>query len=169
MVVSIAILAIISVVLSQVFITTVRTNTKTELLKDIKQSGDFAMETMVRMIQNAREVTSSCSISGTALTSVSLINEDFGETSFSCLYDGTSTRIASVSANGTAYLSSDNVTLGGSSCGESTLAFTCYGSAGIPTSITISFTLAQGGVAAHAFEQTSESFQTSATMRNVVE
>lgn len=169
MVVAIAIIAVVGVALTEVFISTIRSNTKTELLKDVKQNGELALETMVRMIQNAKEVPSACSIAGTTSTSVTVINEDDGETTFSCVLDGTNTRIASVSAQGSAYLSSGNVTLGGSTCAGSTLAFTCFGAAGIPTSVTITFDLAQVGTPQQAFEQASESFQTSATMRNVVE
>lgn len=169
MIVSVAIIAVVGVALSQVFIATLRTNTKTELFKDVKQNAELALETMVRMIQNAKEVTSSCSIAGTNSTSITIVSEDDGETTFGCFLDGTNTRIASQSAQGTSYLTSSNVSLGGDSCAGSTLAFTCFGAAGIPTSITISFDLAQVGTPQQAFEQASESFQTSATMRNVVE
>ncbi len=169
MVVSLAIIAIVSLVLSQVFISTLRTNTKTEILKDMKQNGDLALETMVRMIQNAKSVSTTCNVAGTSSSAVTIVNEDSGETTFTCLLDGTVTRLASTSAEGNIYLTSDNVTLGGATCAASTLLFTCFGSAGVPSSITVSFQLAQSGTAAQAFESSSESFQTTATMRNISE
>lgn len=169
MVVSIAIIAVVGVALTEVFIATIRSNTKTELLKDVKQNGEFALEIMTRMIQNAKEITSACSIAGTISTSLTVVGEDSGETTLGCSFDGTSTRVASVSAQGTAYLTSGNVTLGGGSCLGSTLAFTCFGAAGIPTSVMIVFDLAQLGIPEQAFEQASETFQTSVSMRNMVE
>lgn len=169
MVVSLGIIAVVSVLLSQVFITSLRSSTKTEIRKDVKQNGDHALESMVRMIQNAQEVSSACSSTGTASSTAVVIGHDGGETTLGCSFDGTSTRIASTSASGTSYLTTNDVSLGGSSCTGSSLIFTCAGGAGIPTSITIAFDLAQSGVPAQAFEQSSESFQTTTTMRNVVE
>lgn len=166
MVVSLAIIAVVAVVLSQVFIATLRTNAKTEILKDTKQSGEFALEGMVRMIQNAKSVASACASTGTVSQSVSIVNPDGETTTFGCAAVGSETRISSVSAQGTEYLTPSGVTLGGTGCAGSSLSFTCYGAAGLPGSVTISFQLAQSGAAAQNFEQSSSSFQTSATMRN---
>lgn len=169
MVVSVGVVAVVTVVLSQVFFVTLRSNSKTEILKDIKQNGELAMETMVRLIQNAKRITSTCSSAGTSLTSISVINADDGQTTFGCSFDGSASRLASTSAQGTQYLTSDNVTLGGTSCTESSLSFRCFGGAGVPTSITVSYRLSQAGTTGQAFEESSESFQTSATMRNLSE
>jgi len=166
MVVSIGIVAVVSVVLSQVFIATLRSNTKTEIFKDIKQNGELALESMVRMIQNAKQITSDCTEEGKSAQSLTIINEDSGQTTLGCIFSDGSTRLASSSAESSRYLTSANVTLGGTSCGLSTLTFVCYGGPGIPASVTISFQLAKSGAAAQAFEQGSESFQTTATMRN---
>lgn len=169
MVVSLAIVALVSTVLSQVFIATLRTNTKTELLKDVKQTGEIALETMVRQIQNAKSVTTTCDYAGTTSQSITLINADNGETTLACVLDGTTTRLASTSAQGTQYLTTPNVTMGGTTCPTSSLEFICKGGAGVSSSVTISFRLAQSGVAIGAFEQSSESFQTTASMRNIAQ
>lgn len=169
MVVSLAIIAVVAVVLSQVFIATLRTNVKTEILKDTKQSGEFALESMVRMIQNAKSVASACVSTGTVAKSVSIVNPDGETTTFGCTLVGAETRISSVSAQGTEYLTPGGVTLGGTGCSGSSLSFTCYGAAGLPGSVTISFQLAQSGASAEGFEQSNSSFQTSATMRNSAE
>ncbi len=169
MVVSLAIVAVVSVVLSQVFIATLRTNTKTEILKDTKQTGEIALETMVRLIQNAKSVTTTCDYAGTTSQSIVLINTDDGQTTLACVLDGTTTRLASTSAEGVQYLTTLNVTMGGTSCATSTLEFMCKGGAGVPSSVTVSFQLAQSGVAAGVFEQSSETFQTTAGMRNIAQ
>lgn len=160
MLVSVGVIAVISVVLSQVFIVTLRTNTKTELLKDIKQNGELALETMMRMIQSAKNVT--CPTT----QSVTVTGPDDGVTTFECSLSGSVTRIASTSAAGTKYLTADNTTLGGSNCAASSLAFACAGGVGVPVSVTIGFRLSQAGVSGASFEEVSESFQTSVTTRN---
>lgn len=169
MVVSIAIVAVVAVVLSQIFLVTLRTNAKTEISKDMKQNGELALESMVRLIQRAVRVTSTCDSTGTSSQSLTIINADGGETTFGCAVDGNSVRLASSSASGTKYLTSNNVTLGGTTCPTSTLSFVCFGSSGLPASVTISFELSQSGMSTQSFEQSSESFQTTATMRNNME
>lgn len=166
LVVSVAIVALISVVLSQVFLVTLRTNAKTEISKDMKQNGDLALESMVRMIQKAQRVTSTCAGTGTVSQSITITNEDGGQTTYECVLDGASTRLASTSAQGAEYLTSSNVTMGGSQCSFSSLSFTCAGGAGVPASVTIAFQLSQSGMSDTAFEQANESFQTTATVRN---
>lgn len=166
LVVSVAIVAIISVVLSQVFLVTLRTNAKTEISKDLKQNGDLALESMVRMIQKARRVTSPCAGTGTVSQSLTIINDDGGQTTYECVLDGGSTRLASTSAQRTEYLTSTNVTMGGSQCSSSSFSILCAGGAGVPASVTIVFQLSSSGISDAAFEQANESFQTTATVRN---
>ncbi len=169
LVVSVAIVALVAVVLSQIFLVTLRTNAKTEISKDMKQNGELALESMVRMIQRAKSISSTCISTGTSSQSIQVVNSDNGVTTLGCLVDGNASRLASSSANGIEYLTSDNVTLGGTSCAESSLAFVCYGAAGLPASVTISFQLSKAGMSVQSFEQSSEFFQTTATMRNTTE
>ena len=159
MLVSVAIIAMVSVVLSQVFISTIRTNAKTEILKEVKQNGDLAIESISRMVQNAK------SISCPTATSLLIVNPDGGSTTIGCALDATTTRLASTSAT-TVYLSSKSVTLGGTDCASSTLQFTCTATTGLPSHVAVSFRLAQIGTPVDQFERASESFQTSVTMRN---
>ncbi len=166
MVVSMAIVALLAVVLSQIFSVVLRTNAKTEVSKDMKQNGELALESMVRMIQRAQRITTTCDALGTTSQSLTLISDDNGETTFGCVEEGQAMRLASSSASSTTYLTSSNVTLGGTTCIESTLEFVCFGAAGLPSSVTISFQLSGAGMSAQSFEQSSESFQTTATMRN---
>ena len=160
MLVSVAIIAMVSIVLSQVFISTLRTNTKTEVLKEVKQSGDLAIESITRMIQNAQ------SVSCPTAQSLSIMSTDGYTTTIDCREVASSTRLASSSAAATVYLSSDNVSLGSAVCASSSLQFTCNAVSGLPSHVTVSFRLAQVGTPGDQFEKASESFQTSVTMRN---
>ena len=63
--VSISIIAFLLVIISQSFITTTKSNTKTELLNNIKQNGDYAMEVITRLIRSAKGVPDSYACDGT--------------------------------------------------------------------------------------------------------
>lgn len=161
--VSVAVIALMSVVLSQIFISTLRTNTKTELLKEVKQNGDFALESIARMVQNAYGAT--C-ISDKEL---SILNADGNTTTIECVLDGTTLRLASSSGSLTEYLTSHSVTLGDATCATSTLAFGCEEAVGQRTMVTVSFTLSRVGNAGNVFEEAEEQFQTSAVVRSSVQ
>lgn len=166
MVVTVGIVALVAIVVSQIFLSTIRTNVKTEISKDMKQNGVLALESIVRMVQRAQSITSPCVAEGTTSQSLTIVGEDSGVTTLECLEDGNAMRLASSSANGVQYLTSEHVTLGGDSCEQSTLTFVCYGSTGVPGSVMMSFQLSKAGISDASFEQSSELFQTTATMRN---
>jgi prepilin-type N-terminal cleavage/methylation domain-containing protein len=164
-IVSTGIIAIISITVAQAMFTSLRSNTKTELLKDIKQNGDFAMDVMTRLIQNARGITSPCTPAGATGPTLSIINTDGLLTSFGCSIDGAVFRIASVSGVQTDYLTSNNLTITGVNCAASSLTFTCTSVVDAPSRVQITFTLAQRGTPFEQYEQSSATFQTSVNER----
>lgn len=167
--VSVGIISLISVVIAQVFFTTTRSSVKIEITKDAKQNGNFAISSMERMIRNAHSVASVCSTSGTTTESLSLLDADGNTTTLGCMMENSVTRIASVSASGTYYLTSDNVTLGGVTCSDvdMTLSFTCTSYPAQPSRIGISFTLSQVSGAPDSFEKASSTFQSTVNIRNL--
>lgn len=166
LIVTVAAIALMSVVLSQIFFTTLRTNTKTEILKEVKQNGDLAQETLARMIQNAQSLTTVCNSAGVESDSIQIVNPDGGTTTLGCVEDEVA-HIASISANGTEYLTGSNVSLGWT-CAEARLTFLCKGGTGVPNSITIAFTLTQTGSSQNQVDNSSASFQTTVTTRNII-
>lgn len=164
--VSIGVLALMSTLLTQVFITSTRSNTKTEIAKDVKQNGDFATEVIARLIRNSLAITTLCSTTGTTTSSIAITNPDGGATTLGCALDGTVTRIASTSAGATAYLTASNLTLGGTSCSGATLTFTCTAPVDQPTTVSIAFTLSQKGTPEDQSARASASFQTTVAIRN---
>lgn len=161
--VSVGIIAMIGIVLAQGFFAMVRTNTKTELIKDVKQNGDFALDVMSRMIRNAASVTTSCATGGTTTPTLTILNADSFTTTFGCNVDGTTPRIASTSAGKTDYLTSRNVSLG-TNC-TNALTFVCYQLPGEKTGVKITFTLGAVGNPQSQFEKASSSFQMSVVTR----
>jgi Tfp pilus assembly protein PilW len=170
--VAISAIAVVGILIAQVFFTTTRSNTKTELLKDVKQNGDYAMEIMSRMIRNSEGITSSCLPNpGVTLSYVDIKNADGNTTEFGCLSDLTVLRIASTSASFPTpyYMTSSNATLGITSCADIPIEdfhFTCISSVDQPSTVTIHFKLSQKGTPVDQFEKASIVFQTAISPRN---
>jgi prepilin-type N-terminal cleavage/methylation domain-containing protein len=168
--ITISIVGIIGILLAQVFFTTTKVNTKTELQKDIRQNGQFALDVMSRMIRSAIEVTSTCDTTGTQSTSIQITNPDGDMTTFECLYADSVSRIASTSASTgqSSYLTSKNVTLGGTSCNDAdmTLLFTCQSGSSQTPFVTLQFDLMQKGAGTNQTEQANQSFQLGVNVRN---
>lgn len=169
LIISIAIIAILGGVISQVFFQTTRSNAKSEILKEVKQNGDYALNVMQRMIRNSTEITSSCSDAGVSGTSLTITNPDLGTTTFQCLSSGSIQRIASVSGGRIDYLTDSNVTLGGITCNTSTFETVCTSVRGIPNNVNISFTLSQIGTSAVITNPVSENFNAFVTLRNILQ
>lgn len=167
--VSITIAASVGILIAQVFFTTTKSNTKTELLKDVKQNGEYAVAIMERMIRNALRVESTCSKTGSTLRSIEIANRDGNTTTFGCVLDTGITRIASTSGTGrTEYLTSSNLTIGGTSCTDpdNSLSFVCTSYSDQPSKVTVSFSLSQTGTPPDQQDQASVTFQTTAVPRN---
>ena len=71
--------------------TTTRSNTKTEIVKDVKQQADYAVGTMTRFIQNSRAISlangSVCVAGGSTISSILVTAPDGNQTTFGCLVD----------------------------------------------------------------------------------
>lgn len=157
--VSVGILGIVSVLVAQSFFSSVRSNTKVEILKEVKQNGDFALDTMVSRIRKARTVT--CD----SATQLTVTNPNSSVTTLGCVVDAGITRIASASAT-TDYLTSSDVTIGGTDCSGSTLVMSCTSTSGVPTRVDIAFTLTSTTSSPDAIDQGSVDFATSVSLRN---
>ena len=170
--ITITIIGGVGVLITQVFFTTTRVNTKSEIIKEVKQNGQFALDVMTRTIRNAEEVDSVCSPGGTSHESLQITNKNGDTTVYGCVYDASEgiTRIASTSGLSARsdFITSQNVTIGGTnSCDASvSLRFTCTENSGGFKIVRIDFTLAQKGTPPDQFEKASEAFATSVTLRN---
>lgn len=166
LIVSIAIIGLLSIVIVQTFITTSRSNTKTEVLKEVKQNGDFVIGSMERMIRSARAITSACPTSGFSQKFITFTANEGQDVAYGC--DDTSgyPLIASASALGTMNLVSSNAQLVGNSCSDADISFTCTSYDYQSPTVEIQFSLSQTGVPQSNFEKATVSFQTSVNVRN---
>jgi len=168
--ISISVIATVASLIVQVFFTTTRANIKTEVLKDVKQNGDVALDVMTRMIRNSLSVQGDCFVAGSPTLDIQ--NPDGNITEFMCIYDSANgiTRIASVSATTgeIQYLTSSNVTLGGGiNCNNgNSLGFSCTNTPNESDKITISFQLVQSGTPVSQFEKAETQFMTTVSSRN---
>ena len=129
MIVVIALLLLILMVSIELNNSIIKGSMKSEITKDLKQSGNYALSVMDRAIRNANGIES-CT---TNMTSISLSNNDGSVAS----YTFTADNIASSGANllGSGYTI---VTPGDAS------SFNCVSTEGSPPIVTIKFTLEKG-------------------------
>ena len=148
----ITLLGIISVITTQVFILGFRSQGKSEIIKEVKQNGDYVISVMESMIRNAADITSNVAQCNTSLNKFQIINPDGFTTTFDC----TSGFIASVSgdpdgfplANPTLVLTSNRVLIptpvgGGYSC---TFRVVCPTPPLSPKYVFISFKVMQAAI-----------------------
>lgn len=134
-----AILLIIVGAVSSLFFSSLKGATKTAIINEAKQSGDYALSVMERMIRNATLLNSSCPL--TSPNSIAITNPDGHITTFDCP-QGSEVRIASSSSSVSNpiptpyYLTSNKVAV--SSC-----SFACVQSGASPAVVKISFSIHQ--------------------------
>jgi len=147
------ILGIVIVVGGNLFFSILKGASKTELTKEVKQNGDYAMAVMERMIKGATALD--CTGAPSAIT---ITSPDSLPTIFRCLAGVGVTKIASNSGA----LTGDNVSLGASCPGS--LSFICYEDVS-PPKVKVSFTLYQKGSSTRPEEQAQVPFQTTVSLR----
>lgn len=158
----VGILGIIAFIGTNMFFTILKGSTKTRVLAEVKQNGNYALGVMERMIRNARKIEE-CQVSA---DHIKIQNPDEDWTDFLCC--GSPSLIASESGGLTcsdsgienARLTSSNVQV---SCGT---FISCTQATGGPPVITINFTLSQLGSPPRPEEQARVDFGTTVTLRN---
>ena len=157
--VAVGLLAIIAVIGSNMFFTTLRNSTKSKTLTTVKQNGDYALATIERLIRDSEKVitNSDGSLCAVGMNKIKTRRVDGSEVEFSCEEEGTANGLI---ASNSARLTSNEVKL--DSC-----SFDCSSRGGFyPQVVTINFTLSQAAVTTRPEEQASVSFKTTVTTRN---
>lgn len=160
--------AVIMSVAGSSFFYLLRGASKAELVKEVKQNGDYALSVLGIKIRNARDVTSACSTGGTNANTIQITNPDRSTSLFDCQTTGSISRFReritpTSGPASTNYLTNPSVTLQG---GCSTTFFTCRTLAdGKSKVVSISYTLT-GSVSAPASEAYTQNFSTQISLRN---
>jgi len=150
----IAMITVLSTVSINILITVLRGSLKSQVTKEVKQSGDYAINVMTRMIRNAT------SIEDCAGNSIHIRNPDAFETVFNC---GTQISSASASINPTPVpelLTSSDLDIVPGTC-----LITCDLTKDPPI-VTIDFSLSKNTSSFRAEEQIRIDFHTKVALRS---
>lgn len=147
--VAVGILGIVGGISTIIFFTTLQGTSKSEVVREVKQNGDYALTVMERLIRNATAITSTCD--GTPQPTLIIINPDQSTTQFSL--------------SATAQIASNAGFLTNNKVSASNLSFTCTRTPGQPDVVVISFTLSQAGSPTRPAEKASIDFRTTVSLR----
>lgn len=168
----VVIFGIIGIIASNTLFALLRSATKTEILKEVKQNGEYATSVMEQRIRNAIDVvTTTYPCDASEQTGLEIINPDDTHTIYSCVDVGTPVlhRLqeemipAIASPPPPNFLTNSSVTL--PSCAPPDISFTCTTS-GITKVVTINFTLSQITLAPTSAESASQTFSIQVGLRN---
>ncbi len=166
MVVVAGMIALVSVVLTQVVFTAARSNSKVDLMDGIKAEGDFALDRMSRVIRGASSVTSACNSSAvTSGPSITVRNITGTTVKYTC--DSSSApfriKIEDSSVGGFDYLTSSSYSIV-----DCTAVFSCIQTNTMPvqTTVNIAFTLRQKNASATVAQASSVDFSSEIRLRN---
>ena len=157
--VAVGLLAIIAVIGSNMFFTTLRNSTKSKTLTTVKQNGDYALATIERLIRDSEKVitNSDGSLCAVGMNKIKTKRLDGSEVEFTCEGEGTANGLI---ASNSARLTSSDVKV--DSC-----SFDCSSQGEFyPQVVAIDFTLSQAAVTTRPEEQASVNFKTTVTTRN---
>jgi len=155
----VGLLAVIAVIGSNMFFTTLRSSGKSKNLTAVKQNGDYALAVMERLIRDSEKVITNSDglLCTTGMNKIKAKRLDGSEVEFSCEEEGT---VNGLIASNSARLTSSDVKL--DSC-----FFDCSSQGDFyPQIVAIDFTLSQAAVTTRLEEQASVNFKTTVNTRN---
>lgn len=155
-VVVVALLGMLGIVATNSLVSLLRSSSRTELNKEIKQNGDYVLSVMESKIRSATGIINSCT--GVPISSITVRNKDTSENTFTC--DSVTRRIYQ---DGVSLTSSD---VRVNSCN----IFICNrdtGCGGCPAhDVVIDFTLTQPNPSAAVPDQASQQFKSKVVIRS---
>lgn len=164
--VTVGVLGIIAAFGTQMFLSILRNSKKTQVLTEIKQNGDYAINVMERMIRNAEKIIepddtcSSCNGHCSSCTDIKIKNPDRSSTVFRCSSSPNNITLSTnggppddlINSKADVDFCNFNVTKGGVGVN--------------PDTVVISFTLSEPGVVTRPEDRALIEFKTSVTLRN---
>ena len=159
--VTVALLGIIVVGFSRLFMASLIGEKKARNLEEVKQNGNYALTVMAEMIRNAQSVENCAGLA----SSLTILNQDGETTDFICDNSSGTHQIASNSAN---LIANDQIRIEDTDCN----IFNCQLGDGKPDLVKINFTLSKGvagdpgDYAGDPREYVSQNFQTSVSLRS---
>ena len=155
--VSVAILGVLAVATTNLFVTLIRGGAKVNVGTEVKQNGQHALATMEQLIRNADSVLA---CSPTPATSIQVVDKTGATITLSCVdLDDADPQ--------TGYIAQDAVRLTSNKTVLTQCEFTCSTAGGTTQAplVAIDFTLRQLGAANPKYEQAEAKFSTSVVLR----
>lgn len=156
MIVVVSILGLVAVMTSGFLLVSLTAAGKAEVVKEVRQNGNYALSVMEGMILNSRGI--GCT-AGQNTQTVEVTDANGIVTSFICDENEDKKKISSVSGQ-TVDLTSSGVMV--SNC-----RFQCEDTPGLPVKVHLEFTVQKGGEDARPSEQASLDFKTEVIPRNL--
>lgn len=157
----VALVGLIGTITTQVFILAIQTQGKSEVIKEVKQNGDYAFSVMEIMIRNSTDISASCNETSTQLN---IQNPDGFNTVFDCTGSNISSISASEGVNPTptgAPLTNSRVKV--TSC---TFRVVCPTPPINPKYVYVQYTVSQAGSGTGPKDTSSLDYQTTISLRN---
>ncbi len=166
----VVIFGIMGLIASNSLFSLLRGASKAEVVKEVKQNGDYALSVMELKIRNSLIVESVTPCDSTPRTSLTILNPDNTQTQFACVYESaTSLKRLQQIDTATNYLTNSLVTVRTATtpnaCETSQVSFNCTTLPSGYNTVLINFTLTQAAVSPNAAESASQTFQTQVTLR----
>lgn len=161
----VALVGLLGTITTQVFILGMQSQGKTEVIKEVKQNGDFVLSVMESMIRNAIDLeVPEALCNNTNLNQLTILNPDGFTTTFDC---SSTAQIASISGTLTAVIPT-GIPLTGSRITVPNCVFrvVCPNPPVSPKYVYISFTVAQQGAISSPQNSSSLDYQTTVSLRN---
>ncbi len=159
MMITIVIVGIISTVLSAALFGLLHGASKADIIKEIKQNGDYTVAVMEIKIRNSLDV-STCT--GVASNQLTILNSDNTQSTFQC--NSTSLAIEENISGTIRVLTNSAVAV--PACDTANIAFTCTSSTTGAKAISIAFNLKEAGTNKTAAETSFQLFKTQVSLRN---
>lgn len=156
----VALVGLIGTITTQVFILAIQTQGKSEVIKEVKQNGDYAFSVMESMIRNSTDISVSCNETSTQLN---IRNPD----GFNTVFDCTGSNISSISASeGVATPTGAPLTNSRVKVTSCTFRVVCPTPPINPKYVYVQYTVSQAGEGTGPKDTSSLDYQTTVSLRN---
>jgi len=146
----ISILGLVMTIFSGFLLATLRAGSKSEVVKELRQNGNYALQTIDSMLRNSVSLQSSCNLGGQS--SIQIRNIDNGITVFKCE---------------ASHLASNSGLLTGANVVVSNCSFQCLAQAGQAPAITTKFSISQTGSGSPS-DKAQLNFESVTILRNII-
>lgn len=156
LIIVVSILGLVAVIASGFLLVSLTASSKTEVVKEVRQNGNYALSVMEGLILTSRSV--GCS-TATNVQAVKVTDINGAETTFLCDENEGQKKISSISAIKTVDLTGASVSVSGCS-------FICEEVPGRPNRVHLEFTVQKGDTSSRASEKAALKFETKVVSRN---